>query len=104
MTQQQQDILNEAIDVCQNEMQANNPKIPRMTFACGFALASMLSVLKMEGEDDDDMVTIDEMIECAVMRIVKARNENEAVKKAIRKIDKRDRSRYRLYEVTEVMR
>ena len=27
-----------------------------------------------------------------------------AVKKAIRKIDKRDRSRYRLYEVTEVMR
>ena len=103
MTQQQQDILNEAIDVCQNEMQANNPKIPRMTFACGFALASMLSVLKMEGEDDDDMVTIDEMIECAVMRIVKARNENEAVKKAIMKIDKRDRSRYRLYEVTEVM-
>ena len=82
MTQQQQDILNEAIDVCQNEMQANNPNIPRMTFACGFALASMLSVLKMEGEDDDDMVTIDEMIECAVMRIVKARNENEAVKKA----------------------
>ena len=54
MTQQQQDILNEAIDVCQNEMQANNPKIPRMTFACGFALASMLSVLKMEGEDDDE--------------------------------------------------
>ena len=42
--------------------------------------------------------------EIAVMRIVKARNENEAVKKAIRKIDKRDRSRYRLYEVTEVMR
>ena len=42
--------------------------------------------------------------EIAVMRIVKARNENEAVKKTIRKIDKRDRSRYRLYEVTEVMR
>ena len=59
MTQQQQDILNEAIDVCQNEMQANNPNIPRMTFACGFALASMLSVLKMN--DDNDMVTIDEM-------------------------------------------
>ena len=56
MTQEQQDILNEAIDVCQNEMQANNPKIPRMTFACGFALASMLSVLKMEGEDDYDKV------------------------------------------------
>lgn len=53
--------------------------------------------------DDNDMVTIDEMMERAVMRIVKARNENEAVKKAIRKIDKRDRSRYRLYEVTEVM-
>ena len=67
MTQQQQDILNEAIDVCQNEMQANNPNLPRMTFACRFALASMLSVLKMEGEDDNDMVTIDEMMECAVM-------------------------------------
>lgn len=52
MTQEQQDILNEAIDVCQNEMQANNPNIPHMTFACGFALASMLSVLKMEGEGD----------------------------------------------------
>ena len=56
MTQQQQDILNEAIDVCQNEMQANNPNIPRMTFACGFALASMLSVLKMDGEGDYDKV------------------------------------------------
>ena len=56
MTQQQQDILNEAIDVCQNEMQANNPNIPRMTFACGFALASMLSVLKMDGESDYDKV------------------------------------------------
>ena len=56
MTQQQQDILNEAIDVCQNEMQANNPTIPRMTFACGFALASMLSVLKMDGEGDYDKV------------------------------------------------
>ena len=54
MAQQQQDILNEAIDVCQNEMQANNPNIPRMTFACGFALASMLSVLKMEGDGDDE--------------------------------------------------
>ena len=53
MTQQQQDILNEAIDVCQNEMQANNPKIPRMTFACGFALASMLSVLKMDKEGQE---------------------------------------------------
>ena len=54
MTQQQQDILNEAIDVCQNEMQANNPTIPRMTFACGFALANMLSVLKMEGEGQEE--------------------------------------------------
>ena len=50
MTQQQQDILNEAIDVCQNELRANNQKIPRMTFACGFALASMLSVLKIDEE------------------------------------------------------
>ena len=54
MTQQQQDVLNEAIDVCQNVMQANNQTIPRMTFACGFALASMLSVLMMEGEGDDE--------------------------------------------------
>ena len=58
MTQQQQDILNEAIDVCQNELQANNPNIPRMTFACGFALASMLSVLKMDGEGDEAAIYI----------------------------------------------
>ena len=60
MTQQQQDILNEAIDVCQNEMQANNPNIPRVTFACGFALASMLSVLKMDGEGDEAAIYISE--------------------------------------------
>ena len=39
-------------------MQANNPNIPRMTFACGFALASMLSVLKMDGEGDEDAIYI----------------------------------------------
>ena len=87
MTQQQQDILNEAIDVCQNEMQANNPKIPRMTFACGFALASMLSVLKMEGEDDDDMVTIDEMMECAILNWLDERSEDER-KEIIKRLQK----------------
>ena len=40
------------------EFRVYSPNLPRMTFACGFALASMLSVLKMEGEGDEAAIYI----------------------------------------------